>query len=89
MKDSNMKARISQLHKTEAQWAIMTDFVPLPGELIIFDPDEQNKNALLKIGDGSTPLRSLQFVIGTTADKFTTEIYNEVIDGGRITVYKK
>ena len=89
MKDSNMKARISQLHKTEAQWALMTNFVPLPGELIIFDPDNQNKQARLKIGDGSTPLKNLPFIIGAIVDKFTAESTNEVIDGGRITNYKK
>jgi hypothetical protein len=30
-----MKARVSQLCKTEAEWAVLHDFVPLNGEVII------------------------------------------------------
>ena len=33
-----MKARISQLHRTEAEWQKLTSWIPEPGELIIYDP---------------------------------------------------
>jgi hypothetical protein len=89
MKDSSMKARISQLHKAEAQWALMPNFVPLSGELIIFDPDEQHKYARVKIGDGNTPLRNLTFVINSATNDFITDSISKIIDGGRITYYKK
>jgi hypothetical protein len=89
MKDSNMRARISQLHKTEAQWSSMTNFVPLSGEFIVFDPDEHHKYARLKIGDGSTLLRNLPFVIDFATDEFMTDHFDKVLDAGRVTDYKK
>ena len=58
-----MKARVSQLHKTEAEWNNLPDFIPMFGELIIFDPDKQYKYARTKVGDGKTKLRDLPFFI--------------------------
>ena len=89
MKDSNIRARISQLHKTEAQWSLIPNFVPLHGELIIFDPDEYHVQVRLKIGDGSTLLRDLPFFIDSTIDTFIVNNFDKVIDAGRITAYKK
>jgi hypothetical protein len=89
MKDSNMRARISQLHKTEGQWSLVPNFVPLQGEFIIFDPDEKHAYARLKVGDGSTPLRNLPFFIESATDAFMTNNFEKVIDAGRITDYKK
>ena len=40
-----MKARVSQLHKTEADWNRLSSFVPLSGEFIIFDPDKTHEYA--------------------------------------------
>ena len=37
----NIKARIQHLHKTEAEWNLKTDFIPNPGELIIYDADSK------------------------------------------------
>jgi hypothetical protein len=85
-----MRARVSQLHKTEAEWSKFAEFVPIQGEFIIFDPDERHKYARLKIGDGFTTLDSLPFFIDSTIDDHVTKRrYNEVIDGGRVTEYKK
>ena len=84
-----MKARISQLHKTEAEWNSLPNFVPAQGELIVFDPDKQHKYARLKIGDGITKLSILPFFIDSTVDDFIVSNYNKIIDAGRITDYKK
>ncbi len=84
-----MKARVSQLCKTEAEWARLPDFVPLHGELIIFSPDKQYHYARLKIGDGSTTLKKLPFFIDYTIDDFVTSHYDKIIDAGRVSDYKK
>lgn len=89
MKDSNMRARISQLHKTEGQWSLMPNFIPLQGEFIIFDPDKDHKYARLKIGDGITTLRNLPFFIESATDAFITHNFGKIVDAGRITDYKK
>jgi hypothetical protein len=85
-----MRARVSQLHKTEAEWSKFDEFVPIHGEFIIFDPDERHQYARLKIGDGFTTLDNLPFFIDSAIDDHVTKRrYNEVIDGGRVTEYKK
>lgn len=89
MENSNMKARICQLHKTEAEWNKLYDFVPLQGELIIFDPDRQHRYARIKIGDGTTKLRLLPFLIDPAVDEFLNNNCGKIIDGGRVTDYKK
>lgn len=82
-----MKARISQLYKTEAEWSKLPSFVPLRGEIIVFAPDEQHLSARIKIGDGVTALRKLPFFCNPDADTASNR-HNQVLDGGRITEYK-
>ena len=89
MKDSNMKARICQLHKTEAEWNKLADFVPLCGELIVFDPDRQHRYARVKIGDGRTKLQNLSFLIDPAIEEFLSTHCDKIIDAGRVTDYKK
>jgi hypothetical protein len=93
-----MKARVSQLHKTEAEWTKLPNFIPLAGEFIIFDPDEHHKYVRLKIGDGEvqangtitgTKLKDLPFFIDSAIDDHVTKRrLNDVIDAGRVSDYK-
>jgi hypothetical protein len=84
-----MKARISQLHKTEAEWSKLSDFVPEAGEFIIFDQDRNHGYARLKVGDGKTKLANLPFFIDSAIDNHITKNrHNEIIDAGRVTDYK-
>lgn len=96
---NSMKARIRQLHKTEAEWNKLSDFIPLVGELIIYDPDDQHEYARLKIGDGisqpdgtvsGTKLKDLPFSIETAINECLAKIrYDEIIDCGNISDYLK
>jgi hypothetical protein len=93
-----MKARVSQLHQTEAAWSRRPDFIPLAGEIIVFDADKQHRYVRLKIGDGviqadgtiiGTKLKDLPFFIDSAIDDHVTKRrYNEIIDAGRVTNYK-
>ena len=84
-----MKARVSQLHKTEAEWNNLHNFVPIEGEFIIFDPDNRHSYARLKIGDGITKLKDLPFFIDSAIDDHNNKRkVNEIIDAGRVTDYK-
>jgi hypothetical protein len=62
MEPKPMKARISFLHKTEAEWAA-TNFTPNAGEIVIYDPDVNFNYARLKIGDGINSVQKLPFVM--------------------------
>jgi len=81
-----MKARISNLHKTEAEWLKLSSFKPEAGELIIYDPDDKIKYSRIKVGDGARTLQELDFFIkSTTEDVLYEHRYDEEVDGGRIT----
>ena len=52
MAEKMLKTRIQNKHETEANWSQATGFVPLAGELIIYDVDETHSKPRFKIGDG-------------------------------------
>ena len=84
--NDTMKARISHLHKTEAEWSSLKAWKPSAGEFVIYDPDEQYQYARIKIGDGVTQLSDLPFFIDSAImANLQNQHYFEVIDGGRIT----
>jgi hypothetical protein len=85
-----MKARVSNLHKTEAEWALLNSWIPEAGELVVYDPDHKYSYARLKVGDGKRTLQDLDFFIeSATAALMQKHNYSEVIDSGRITEYTK
>jgi hypothetical protein len=85
-----MKARISLLHKTEAEWNKLA-FIPEPGELVIYDPDDKIPYARLKIGNAEhTALADLPFIMESVAVALIAEYqHNNIADAGRITDYTK
>lgn len=62
--EKNIKSRIQHKHDTEANWQKAENFVPLIGEIIVYDPDTINENSRIKIGDGITKLSALDFFSG-------------------------
>lgn len=56
MANKTFQSRIVQKHDTEANWKKATNFVPLKGEIIVYD--DLNK---IKIGDGITKVNDLKF----------------------------
>ena len=64
MANKEIKTRIQNKNDTSENWAKAVNFVPLKGEIIIY-----NDTLQFKIGDGTSLLSQLEFV-----DKeFTTE----------------
>lgn len=81
-----MKDRLTIKHDIAANWAKAVNFIPLAGELILYDGVVENGNYIeypkLKIGDGKTKINDLPFV-----DSFRSEekekkysYYNETIE---------
>lgn len=54
-----VNTRIKHKHDIEANWMKAKNFIPLPGELIVYDYDTGRK---IKIGDGVTNVNLLPFV---------------------------
>ena len=57
MANKTFQGRIVQKHDTEANWGKANNFIPLKGEIIIYD--DLNK---IKIGDGVTKVGDLTFI---------------------------
>lgn len=68
MSEKTLKTRIQNKRGTTAEWATGTapNFVPLDGELVIYK--DVNK---IKIGDGSTKVGDLPFVVSNGLDALT------------------
>lgn len=71
MNEKILKSRIIHKHDVEANWLLATNFMPLKGEMIIYDIDENYSYERIKIGDGVTNVNALPFV----TDGFATEEY--------------
>jgi hypothetical protein len=85
-----MKARISHLHKTADEWSKLSDWIPEAGELVVYDPDSQYNYARLKVGDGKKTLKELTFFIDSAVTTILQKNrYQEVIDAGRVSDFKK
>lgn len=57
MANKTFQGRIVQKHDTKANWDKAINFVPLKGELIIYDDLKK-----IKIGDGTTKIGDLVFI---------------------------
>lgn len=57
MANKTFQSRIVQKHDTKANWEKATNFIPLKGEIIVYDDLRK-----IKIGDGSTKINNLAFI---------------------------
>ena len=60
--EKNMNTRIQHKHDIEANWLKATNFTPLVGEIVVYDPDGNYDYSRIKIGDGKTNINSLPFI---------------------------
>ena len=56
------KTRIMHKHEKEEDWNKAEGFMPLQGELIVYDPDEHYTFARIKMGDGKNYVKDLPFI---------------------------
>lgn len=62
-----LDTRIKHKHDIPSKWSeVESTFIPLAGELIIYDVDDTHNYPRFKVGDGSTFLQSLPFFIPET-----------------------
>lgn len=62
MANKEFNTRITHKHDTESNWITATTFIPLAGELIIYDPDAIYDYMRVKIGDGVHTVDALPFL---------------------------
>jgi hypothetical protein len=57
-----IKTRVVSKHDSEANWSKAENFIPMAGEVIIYDADDQHLLPRIKIGDGKKTVNALDFV---------------------------
>ena len=86
---ADMIARVSNLIKSEQEWS-KHNFVPFPGEILVYTYDDLAKSPSIKIGDGKHTLHELPFVIESIAnDMLEKHVHDHVLDAGDIKQYIK
>lgn len=59
--NKTFNTRVQMKHDVEANWKLAQNFVPLAGEIIIYDADANTSYVRMKIGDGATLVNDLPF----------------------------
>ena len=61
--NKQINSRLQLKHDVEANWitAGQNGFIPLAGEVIVYDKDDNHKSSRIKIGDGTTNVNELAF----------------------------
>lgn len=86
---NTIKGRFIQKHDTETNWLKATNFIPLKGELIIYDADATYTYPRFKVGDGITNVNDLPFSMGSDiVDNLTTNISNKPLSAAQGVVLK-
>ena len=62
MSEKNILSRIQHKHDIEANWNKAVNFIPMQGEIIVYDIDETYNYERVKIGDGTTKINDLPFI---------------------------
>lgn len=62
MNEKMFNTRIIHKHDTEANWNKAVNFIPIQGEIIVYDIDEIYNYERVKIGDGIRKVNDLPFV---------------------------
>ena len=61
MSEKRINSRVILKHDIEAHWNNANNFIPLAGEVIIYDADETHSYIRYKRGDGVTVAKNLPF----------------------------
>ena len=69
MANKNLNARIVLKHDIEENWLKAENFIPLIGEIVIYDADENNTKPRMKVGNGTDAINVLPFI----GDEIATE----------------
>lgn len=83
MAEKKIYGRIAQKHDVEKNWLKATKFIPMKGELIVYDRDDNVEDEdlkgtysyeRLKVGDGVTLVSALPFVDDAVREYFESKI---------------
>lgn len=79
---NTIKSRILLKNDTEANWSKAENFIPLPGEIIIYNSDDNYNYERIKIGNGETAVSNLPFIYDVMTEDDINEICGINIEKG-------
>lgn len=79
MSENRLHGRIVNKHDVEANWLKATNFIPMLGEIIIYDADETHDCPRVKVGDGKTVVSLLPFTVEPITDTEIDEVFGTTI----------
>ena len=77
MAEKKLLGRIVHKHDVQSNWEKATAFIPMKGEIIVYDIDDNYSYERFKIGDGKTLVSSLPFADGALREELV-ELINGV-----------
>ena len=78
MNEKYLASRIAQKHDIEANWNKVVDFIPMRGEIIVYDIDANYDYERIKIGDGATTVVNLPFYLAEELDAIKLQMATKV-----------
>lgn len=76
MARKTFNGRIVHKHDTAENWNKATNFIPKQGEIIVYDIDNTYDYERMKVGDGSTTVVNLPFILNNITNEEINEICN-------------
>lgn len=76
MANKNINARFQNKHDIEANWLTLENFIPMQGEIIVYDVDSSHNFIRVKVGDGSNNINNLPFI----TDNHELKIYRQATE---------
>ena len=69
-----INSRLQQKHDIEANWNKAVNFIPKPGELIIYDSDDNYFYTRMKVGNGVDIVANLPFISNPQIEELLNNI---------------
>ena len=80
-----LNSRVINKHDVEVNWNRVSTFVPLAGEIIVYDVDNNDSYERFKVGDGTHALIELPFMNDIiTADEIDTICGGTIVLGSEV-----
>lgn len=84
----NLKTRVINKHDTATNWNKATNFIPLDGEIIVYEADSTHDYPRFKVGDGTSNVSQLPFSSDILINYVTTSALSSALNEATSAVNK-
>ena len=84
--NNTINTRIQHKHDVESNWNKAENFIPLIGEIIVYDIDSNFTYERFKIGDGKTVISKLPFCLENEIDGVVSDIQTQLNNKSQVQI---